>query len=188
MTSDEAVKQGRPGDNSDELDQAIDELRGVLKKGDDGVGEAPKPERASDKRPGTSSGGKTAGGTRTAGTTNDMSSASSKAFPDFEDDGFREQSYARSTTTGPSGTAAQLDLIMDIPIDVQVVLGTSRMPVSALLNLSEGSTIPLARRIGEPVEITVNGRLIGHGEITVLEGDDSRFGIRLTDVIKASRS
>ena len=82
----------------------------------------------------------------------------------------------------PAATDSRLDLIMDIPIDVQIVLGTSRMPVSALMNLSQGSTIALDRRIGEPVEITVNGRVIGRGEITVLEEDETRFGVRLLEV------
>jgi flagellar motor switch protein FliN len=73
-----------------------------------------------------------------------------------------------------SGMTANLDLIMDIPIDVQIVLGTSRMQVSGLMNLTEGATIALDRKIGEPVEIVVNGRVIGRGEITVLD----RAGLR----------
>lgn len=191
MTSDEAVKQNGPAgvDNSDELDQAIDELRGVLKKGDDDTGDTSQTGRTADKRPNSTAEKKPAGGAdKAAGDTDDMNSASSKAFPDFVYDGSRERPGTQAASAGPTGTAAQMDLIMDIPIDVQVVLGTSRMPVSALMNLSEGSTIALARRIGEPVEIIVNGRVIGHGEITVLDGDDSRFGVRLTDIIKASGS
>ena len=77
---------------------------------------------------------------------------------------------------------ANLDLIMDIPIDVQIVLGTSKMQVSGLMNLTEGATIALDRKIGEPVDIIVNGRLIGRGEITVLENDETRFGVKLTEV------
>ncbi|MEI2298013.1 flagellar motor switch protein FliN [Ensifer sp. MJa1] len=81
-----------------------------------------------------------------------------------------------------TGMTANLDLIMDIPIDVQIVLGSSRMQVSGLMNLNEGATIALDRRIGEPVEIMVNGRVIGRGEITVLEGDDTRFGVKLIEI------
>src|SRR3546814_3439107 len=73
-----------------------------------------------------------------------------------------------------SALTANLDLIMDIPIDIEIVLGSSRMQVSGLMNLEEGATIALDRKIGEPVEIMVNGRRIGKGEITVLENDDTR--------------
>ncbi len=68
------------------------------------------------------------------------------------------------------------------PIDLQIVLGSSQMQVSSLMNLSEGATIALDRRIGEPVEVMVNGRVIGRGEITVLENDDTRFGVKLIEV------
>jgi flagellar motor switch protein FliN len=94
---------------------------------------------------------------------------------------------ARETRVGPKPDApANLDLIMDIPIDIQIVLGTSRMPVSSLMNLSEGALIGLDRKIGEPVEIVVNGRLFGRGEITVLEGDETRFGVKLIDVVSSN--
>ena len=74
------------------------------------------------------------------------------------------------------------DLIMDIPIDVQIVLGASRMPVKSLMSLKEGTTITLDKKIGEPVDITVNGRLIARGEITLLPEDDTRFGVKLTEL------
>lgn len=82
-----------------------------------------------------------------------------------------------------SEQAGNLDLIMDIPIDMQVVLGTSRLPVSSLMNLGEGSLIGLDRKIGEPVDIMVNGRLFGRGEITLLESEESRFGVKLLEVM-----
>lgn len=81
-----------------------------------------------------------------------------------------------------SALHANLDLIMDIPIDVQIVLGSSHMHVATLMNLTEGATIALDRRIGEPVEVVVNGRQIGRGEITVLDEDNTRFGIRMIEV------
>mgnify|MGYP000043482972 CR=1 FL=1 len=81
-----------------------------------------------------------------------------------------------------SALHANLDLIMDIPIDVQIVLGNSHMHVATLMNLTEGATIALDRRIGEPVEVIVNGRMIGRGEITVLEEDNTRFGVRMIEV------
>jgi flagellar motor switch protein FliN/FliY len=54
--------------------------------------------------------------------------------------------------------------------------------------LQKGSTVALNRRIGEPVDVVVNGRRIARGEITVLESDPSRFGIRLTEIIAAAKS
>jgi len=78
-------------------------------------------------------------------------------------------------------------LIMNIPVDVQIVLGSAEMLVSELMALQKGSTVALNRRIGEAVDVIVNGRKIARGEITVLESDPSRFGIRLTEVIAAAK-
>jgi flagellar motor switch protein FliN/FliY len=78
-------------------------------------------------------------------------------------------------------------LIMNIPVDVQIVLGSAEMPVSELMALRKGSTVALNRRIGEPVDVVVNGRKIARGEITVLESDPSRFGIKLTEIAAAAK-
>jgi flagellar motor switch protein FliN/FliY len=86
-----------------------------------------------------------------------------------------------------AGAALHSSLIMNIPVDVQIVLGSAEMPVSELMALQKGSTVALNRRIGEPVDVVVNGRKIAKGEITVLEHDQSRFGIRLTEVITAAK-
>ena len=75
---------------------------------------------------------------------------------------------------------------MNIPVDVQIVLGSAEMAVSDLMVLQKGSTVALNRRIGEPVDVVVNGRKIACGEITVLENDPSRFGIKLTRIIGAA--
>ena len=79
------------------------------------------------------------------------------------------------------------NVIMNIPVDVQIVLGSAEMPVSELMALQKGSTVALNRRIGEPVDVVVNGRKIAKGEITVLENDPSRFGIKLTEIITAAK-
>src|SRR5580698_2214144 len=62
-----------------------------------------------------------------------------------------------------------LDTILRIPVVVQVVLGSASMAVANLLKLGRGAVIPLDRRIGEPVEITVNGRVVARGEVVVVE-------------------
>lgn len=79
------------------------------------------------------------------------------------------------------------NIIMNIPVDVQIVLGSAEMPVSELMALQKGSTVALNRRIGEPVDVVVNGRKIACGEITVLDSDPSRFGIKLTQIIDTSK-
>ncbi|HEU5094416.1 MAG TPA: flagellar motor switch protein FliN [Reyranella sp.] len=81
-----------------------------------------------------------------------------------------------------AGLAGNRDIIMNIPVEVKIVLGSAEMPVSELMELQKGSTVSLDRRIGEPVDVVVNGRRIARGEITVLESDPSRFGIRLTEI------
>ena len=83
----------------------------------------------------------------------------------------------------PSGGVANSAIIMNIPVEVQIVLGSAEMPVSDLMALQKGSTVSLNRRIGEPVDVVVNGRKIARGEITVMENDPSRFGIKLTEII-----
>jgi flagellar motor switch protein FliN len=76
-------------------------------------------------------------------------------------------------------------IILNIPVEVQIVLGSTEMAVSDLMALQKGSTVALNRRIGEPVDLVVNGRKIARGEITVLESDPSRFGIKLTEIAAA---
>lgn len=85
-------------------------------------------------------------------------------------------------TAASAGLGGNRDIIMNIPVEVKIVLGSAEMPVSELMELQKGSTVSLDRRIGEPVDVVVNGRRIARGEITVLESDPSRFGIRLTEI------
>ena len=87
-----------------------------------------------------------------------------------------------------AGSIRNNRVIMNLPVDVQIVLGSAEMPVSELMSLQKGSTVALNRRIGEPVDVMVNGRRIAKGEITVLEHDPSRFGIRLTEIITAAKT
>jgi flagellar motor switch protein FliN/FliY len=94
---------------------------------------------------------------------------------------------ASARAAASPGAAASGSIIMNIPIEVQIVLGSAEMPVSDLMALQKGSTVALDRRIGEPVDVVVNGRRIARGEITVLESDPSRFGIRLTEIIAAAK-
>jgi flagellar motor switch protein FliN/FliY len=73
-----------------------------------------------------------------------------------------------------------LKMIMDIPLRVTVELGRTKMPVSELLNLGQGSVIELNKLAGEPMEVLVNDKLIARGEAVVV---NEKFGVRLTDII-----
>lgn len=79
-----------------------------------------------------------------------------------------------------------MDMIMRIPVSVRVVLGSATMPVSSLANLGRGAVIPLDRRVGEPVDVVVNGRVIARGEVVVMDEGSNRFGLKLTEVIGPS--
>ena len=72
---------------------------------------------------------------------------------------------------------------MRIPVTVKVVLGSATMPVANLTKLGRGAIIPLDRRVGEPVDVVVNGRVIARGEVVVVDEATSRFGISLTEVV-----
>jgi flagellar motor switch protein FliN len=87
-------------------------------------------------------------------------------------------------TSSPNGN---LDTILRIPVTVQVVLGSAMMPVSNLLKLGRGAVIALDHRVGEPADVVVNGRIIARGEIVVIEEDNSRFGVSLTEIVDPSR-
>lgn len=92
---------------------------------------------------------------------------------------------AASSPARHSGTGKDrnLDLILDIPLKVTVELGRTKMPVSELLNLTQGSVIELTKLAGEPMEVLVNDKLIARGEAVVV---NEKFGVRLTDIISPS--
>ncbi|WP_207062436.1 flagellar motor switch protein FliN [Motiliproteus sp. SC1-56] len=76
-----------------------------------------------------------------------------------------------------------LDVILDIPVTISMEVGSTEIAIRNLLQLNQGSVIELDRMAGEPLDIKVNGTLIAHGEVVVV---NERFGIRLTDVVSPS--
>lgn len=92
-------------------------------------------------------------------------------------------SQAQPNQTNSADHPGNADLIMSIPVEVQVVLGGTTMPVATLMNLGRGAVITLDKQIGDPVDIVVNGRVIARGEVIVMEDDSSRFGVSLTEII-----
>lgn len=79
-----------------------------------------------------------------------------------------------------------LDLIMRIPVEVKVVLGSATMPVSNLMKLGRGAVIPLDRKVGEPVDVIVSGRVVARGEVVVIDEAGTRFGVSITEIIAPS--
>ncbi|MDR6990852.1 MULTISPECIES: flagellar motor switch protein FliN [Luteimonas] len=85
---------------------------------------------------------------------------------------------------GPiDGADLNLDVILDVPVALSLEVGRTRMPIRSLLQLNRGSVIELERGAGEPLDVYVNGTLIAHGEVVVI---NDRFGVRLTDVVSPS--
>ncbi len=100
------------------------------------------------------------------------------SVPDFED------FELPGSTPEPQGGAAGLEAVHDVPVKVQAVLGRARMPIGDLLALSSGTVLELDRRVGEPVDIFVNDRLIARGEVVLI---DNALGVTLTEIVRPDR-
>ncbi len=79
-----------------------------------------------------------------------------------------------------TGKDVNLDVILDVSVSLSMEAGRTRVPIRNLLQLNQGSVVELDRTAGEPLDVYVNGTLIAHGEVVVV---NDKFGIRLTDVI-----
>ncbi len=86
-------------------------------------------------------------------------------------------------TGGHGDEEINLDVILDVPVTVSMEIGHTRMNIRNLLQLNQGSVVELDRLAGEPLDVLVNGTLIAHGEVVVV---NEKFGIRLTDIISPS--
>ena len=90
-----------------------------------------------------------------------------------------------SSSSGAAGAGAgnDIDMILDIPVQLTVELGRTRVPIKHILQLAQGSVVELATLAGEPMDVLVNGYLIAQGEVVVV---NDKFGIRLTDIVTPS--
>lgn len=86
-------------------------------------------------------------------------------------------------SSGGATTQNDLDMILDIPVQMTVELGRTKMPIKNLLQLAQGSVVELAGMAGEPLDVMINGFLIAQGEVVVV---NDKLGIRLTDIITPS--
>jgi flagellar motor switch protein FliN/FliY len=109
-------------------------------------------------------------------------------LPNLDRDGGGITSEEAPVSSDPSTTvrsAADLEAVFDVPVQVSAVLGRTRMDVGRLLNLGPGVVLELDRRVGEAIDIYVNNRLVARGEVVLVE---EKLGVTMTEIIKADRS
>lgn len=100
-----------------------------------------------------------------------------------ESDGNYERAEFQDLNSGSkqlTSTDTNLDVILDIPVTLSMEIGRTELPIQNLLQLNQGSVVELDRVAGEPMDVLINGTLIAHGEVVVI---NDNFGVRLTDVI-----
>lgn len=95
-------------------------------------------------------------------------------FPNFDD---------QKTVANANSDEVKLDVILDVPVTISLEIGRTKINIRNLLQLNQGSVVELDRFAGEPMDVLVNGTLIAHGEVVVV---NDKFGIRLTDIISPS--
>jgi flagellar motor switch protein FliN len=96
-----------------------------------------------------------------------------------------EQASAAPASTTPAA-APNLNTILSIPITVQVILGSTSMPVASLMKLARGAVISLDQRVGDPVDVVVNGKVVARGEIVVVDEVSQRFGVSLVEIVASA--
>jgi flagellar motor switch protein FliN len=107
-------------------------------------------------------------------------------LPDLDRAGSPGSYGMRDDQTGPRGpkSAADLEQVLDVPVNVSAVLGKTRMEVSQLLKIAPGQLLELDRKVGEAIDIYVNNRLVARGEVVVVE---DKLGVTMTEIIKTDR-
>ena len=88
-----------------------------------------------------------------------------------------------SSSSNSDGTVNDINMVLDIPVQLSVELGRTKVPIKYILQLAQGSVVELDALAGEPMDVLVNGYLIAQGEVVVV---NDKFGIRLTDVVTPS--
>jgi flagellar motor switch protein FliN/FliY len=117
-----------------------------------------------------------------AKTTEANAGAAGKPQP-FQAPALDDAASAGAGATG-SDVRPNIDVILDVPVTLSLEVGRAQMSVGKLLRLSQGSVVELDRNAGEPLDVLVNGALVAHGEIVIV---NDKFGIRLTDVLPPAK-
>ncbi len=89
---------------------------------------------------------------------------------------------AIGAAAGKNGAGQTIEAMLNVGLNVQIVLGRTRMPIAQLLKLSRGSIIELDKSIGQPVEVVINDRLVARGDLVKLK--DDRIGVSLIEIVK----
>ena len=92
------------------------------------------------------------------------------------------ESVGSALTSTEKGGGRNIDAMLNVGLQVQIILGRSRMPISHLLKLTRGSIIELDKKIGDPVEVMINDRLVARGDLVKMPGD--KLGVSLTEIVK----
>jgi len=110
-------------------------------------------------------------------------------LPDLDGDVTVKTGFAETPAlieeTETTRTAADLEAVFDVPVQVSAVLGRARMDVGELLKLGPGTVLELDRKVGESIDIYVNNRLVARGEVVLVE---EKLGVTMTEIIKQERT
>ncbi len=95
----------------------------------------------------------------------------------------KEPVFAERVQDRGNGAMREIDFLLDIPLEISVELGRTRMLIKDLLQLGQGSVVELEKLAGEPMEVLINHKLVARGEVVVV---NEKFGVRLTDIVSPS--
>ena len=114
-----------------------------------------------------------------------LSEAKPESASELQDGGDQVSpaAFTNFAPTGVGGAGNDINMILDIPVQLTVELGRTRIPIKNILQLAQGSVVELEAMAGEPMDVLVNGYLIAQGEVVVV---NEKFGIRLTDIVTPS--
>lgn len=129
-------------------------------------------------------------------TANVMETASDPRLEDFATDlgslkdeyaaaigGTRAQTVGGASQTVRGEMTQNLTAVLQIPVAVKAVLGSATVPIATLMKMRRGTVLALDRRVGEPIELMVNGRVVARGEVVVLEEGIPHLGVSLTEIV-----
>ena len=115
-----------------------------------------------------------------------MSEDGKVPLPNLEDRALQDDvPVAPEPEASTTRTAADLEAVFDVPVQVSAVLGRARMEINDLLKLGPGTVLELDRKVGEAIDIYVNNRLVARGEVILVE---DKLGVTMTEIIKAERN
>ena len=112
-----------------------------------------------------------------------MDETATQLLPDIADVAL-ETSPDMLAPPGIAKTAADLEHVFDVPVTVSAVLGRTRLEIASLVALGPGAVLELHRRVGEPIDVFVNNRLVARGEVVLI---DEKLGVTMTEIVKNDR-